>query len=35
MRFLYIAVDYIRDLIQDKNNLKQKARELQSTLGEV
>ncbi|GAA5807427.1 hypothetical protein MFLAVUS_000788 [Mucor flavus] len=29
------SVDYIRGLIQDKNDLKQRARELQSTLGEV
>lgn len=31
----YVAVDYIRDLIKDKDELKERARKLQTALGEV
>jgi NADPH-dependent 7-cyano-7-deazaguanine reductase QueF len=30
-----IAVDYIRDLVEEKNSLKERARALQTALGEA
>lgn len=35
--FMYdpTAVDYIKDLVQDKNSLKERMRELQTVLGEM